>query len=437
MYNRVQPKNETVWGRMNNAEKEGGSCMRLLIWFVTLIAWIAPASGQRKADLSRLVVVGDSLSAGYQNGSLLSTQQTHGYANLVAEQARVALLLPLIAPPGIPNVLVLVNPGPPPILQQAPGVSAGRLDPSTQPTDLAVPGQNVQDALTTRPGFPIDNMTDLVLGLPGLLGGVSKSQVEWAEALNPSAILVWLGNNDALGATIAADPSFLTPVSEFQSAFTQVMDRLAATDAKLVVANIPDVTLLPYLTPAENVAEIVGLPISIIGPILGIQDGDFVTPDAVPLIPVIMGNPTLGPLPGSVVLTAAEVAQIRAAVAAYNEVIASQAQAKGAALVDIHALLDRIHTRGFVTMGQRLTTDYLGGIFSLDGIHSTNTGAAVVANEFIHAMNTRFAAGISPIAIEQIAIDDPLVLPGVGHPASSLGHISAETAASVRALVIH
>ncbi len=68
--------------------------------------------------------------------------------------------------------------------------------------DLAVPGQNVQDALTTRPSFPIDDLTDLVLGFPGLLGGLSRSQVEWAENLFPTTIFVWLGNDDALGVVL-------------------------------------------------------------------------------------------------------------------------------------------------------------------------------------------------------------------------------------------
>ena len=49
-----------------------------------------PASAQQlpqPADLSRLVVVGDSLSAGVQNISLAKSQQIHGFANLIAEQA--------------------------------------------------------------------------------------------------------------------------------------------------------------------------------------------------------------------------------------------------------------------------------------------------------------------------------------------------------------
>src|SRR5215470_5309421 len=44
-------------------------------------------AGDHNSVLSRLVVVGDSLSAGYQNGSLLDSQQVNGYANLIASQA--------------------------------------------------------------------------------------------------------------------------------------------------------------------------------------------------------------------------------------------------------------------------------------------------------------------------------------------------------------
>src|SRR5712692_326657 len=94
-----------------------------------------PAAAQRKADLSRLVVVGDSLSAGFQSGSLLDRQQIHGYASLVAAQANVPLVLPLIAFPGIPNVFELVSSGAPPIVLPAPGTSTGRDDFFVQPTD--------------------------------------------------------------------------------------------------------------------------------------------------------------------------------------------------------------------------------------------------------------------------------------------------------------
>jgi hypothetical protein len=397
----------------------------------------APCLAQRKADLSRLVVVGDSLSAGFQSGSLLDVQQVHGYASVVAAQAQEPLPLPLIGAPGIPNVLILVSPGPPPVVAPVPGTSPGRDDFTVQPMDLAVPGQNVQDALTTRPSFPIDDLTDLVLGFPGLLGGLSRSQVEWAENLSPTTIFVWLGNDYALGVVFTGDTSTFTPVPQFQTAYAEVMTRLAATGATLVVANVPDVTVVPFLTSAEKVAAEVGLPLSVIGPILGIGPGDLVTPSAFPLIQAILTNPLLGPLPGNVVLDASEIATVRSTIDHYNSFIALQAQAHGAALVDIHGLTAQLQARGFVAHGQRLTTDFLGGLFSLDGIHPTNTGYGLFADEFIHALNTNFAAGIPPANIEKIATTDPLVLPGVGHPASALGHVSQETVESLRAVMVH
>lgn len=410
----------------------GTRCSLLLAVVALSVTRAEPAIG---ADPSRLVVVGDSLSAGFQNGSLDGSQQIHGYAALVAAQAGVPLPLPLIAPPGIPNVLTLVSPGPPPVIVRAPGTSTGRVDPTVLAMDLAVPGATVEDALTGRPDFPIDSLTDLVLGLPGLLEGISRSQVEWAGALRPTTILVWLGNNDALGAALAADASLVTPVPAFEAAYAEAMNRLAATGATLVVANVPDVTVIPFLTSAEDVAATVGVPLDIIGPLLGIAPGDFVIPDAFPLILAILANPARGPLPDSVVLTAAEVVTIRAAIAEYNAFIAQQAAAHGAAFVDIHALLDSAKARGIVVGGQRLTTAFLGGFFSLDGIHPTNTGYAIIADEFIGALNRSFAANIPPVPVREVERDDPLVLPGVGHPPSALGHVSPETAASLRAVL--
>src|SRR3979409_292980 len=75
--------------------------MPYLIFSLLLNLDISQASAQRKADLTRFVVVGDSLSAGFQNNSLFDIQQVNGYATLVANQAKTALPLPLIGAPGI------------------------------------------------------------------------------------------------------------------------------------------------------------------------------------------------------------------------------------------------------------------------------------------------------------------------------------------------
>ena len=392
-------------------------------------------SHRHRLDLSRLMVIGDSLSAGFQNDSLLDTQQPHGYASLVAAQAKASLLLPLIAFPGIPNVLELVSPGFPPILATAPGTSPGRDDPTIQVTDLAVPGANLDDVLNTRPSAPItpsNILTDLILGEPGLALGEIHSQVEWAAALKPTTIFVWAGNEDALGAALAADPALLTPISKFRADYAEMIRRLSATGATLVLANIPDVTIVPYLTPAEDVAEELGLPIFVIEPILGISSGDFVTPDAIPLILARLANPSLGPLPSNVILTAGDAGKIRLFVDAYNAIIEEQAQEAGATLIDIHQVANRIRKRGIAANGQVLTNEFLGGIFSLDGVHPTNTGYGVIANAFIGALNDRFDADIPYVSIDQLAKTDPLVFPGIEPPDSIERHVDQSTAKSLR-----
>ena len=369
-----------------------------------------PKNQTQNARLGFLAVVGDSLSAGFQNGSLLDRQQRNGYAALVARQARTPLVQPLIAAPGIPNVLTLVSPGPPPIIVPALGVSTGRNDPFLPVTNLAVPGANLRDALSTRPNLPIDSLTDLVLGVPWLYFGVSKSQVEFAELYRPQTLIVWIGNNDALGAALSGDASRLTPLAQFQADYSQLLNRLAANRARLIVANIPDVTATPYLISAEDLAAQIGLPLAVIGPILGIRAGEYVTPSALPLIPGILANPSTGPLPPNVILDTAEVAQVRAAVNAYNAVIAAKVAEKSGVLVDINALINGVRTNGYpLGDGRILRTRFLGGLFSLDGVHPTNTGYAIIANEFIHRINQRYGANIPFVNVLAVANADPLV----------------------------
>ena len=103
-----------------------------------------------RADFATTVFIGDSLTAGFQNGSLLDSQQPNGYASLIAKQAGFKLALPLIAPPGARG-LQLVSVGPPPVIQQASGTSTGRDDLTVQATDLAVPGHLLTDLINRKP----------------------------------------------------------------------------------------------------------------------------------------------------------------------------------------------------------------------------------------------------------------------------------------------
>jgi hypothetical protein len=60
----------------------------------------APPERSGRATFSKLVVIGDSLAAGVENGSLVDFQQEHGFAKVVARQMHVPLSLPLVPYPG-------------------------------------------------------------------------------------------------------------------------------------------------------------------------------------------------------------------------------------------------------------------------------------------------------------------------------------------------
>ena len=168
------------------------------------------------------------------------------------------------------------------------------------------------------------------------------------------------------------------------------MQLLATTD-RIVLLNVPPVTIVPYLTLVPNVVVDTatlepipgpgGEPVPLLGPDGPLAPDDLVAFDAIERIlegdgiPVDMGG-TGAPLPASVVLDAAEQAVARAAIAAYNQAIAQSAALHGLPVVDVHAILTDIDENGLVVGDETLTTEYLvGGLFSLDGVHPDVQGA--------------------------------------------------------------
>jgi lysophospholipase L1-like esterase len=384
------------------------------------------------------VVIGDSLSAGFQNGSLLDSQQPNGWASLVAKQAGFKLVLPLIAPPGAPAVLQLVSLGPPPVTQQASGTSPGRDNPTQQPYDIAVPGHTLDDVINRTPvlvpASAEDIITDAVLALP--LGG-NRSQMNAAIRLKPTTLFVWAGNNDALNADMAGIPAVMTPPDAFAQGFQELINTLhAQTKATLIVANIPDVTLVPYLTPAAlilaEVSAATHLPQPAISAILGIQPGDLVNTTGLAQVQSALGALQQGqmptPLTDDAFLSVAEVAQVQATVDQYNATIAQQVSSADGILVDIHAFVNGAAQSGVTINNFQATTGYLGGLFSLDGIHPTNTGYALIANQYIAAINAALKTSITPVDVTSIAASDPLFPPNIKVSGSAAAHISLEAA---------
>jgi lysophospholipase L1-like esterase len=395
------------------------------------LAPIQAAQAKNAGNFSTTVFLGDSLTAGYQSSSLLDTQQVHGWAPLVAKQASFPIVQPLIAYPGAPNVLQLVSIGPPPLITpvcppsgipSVCGTTTGRDNFATQVTDLAVPGALLNDVMNTvplvNPTTGQQQLNQLVLGFPGFGFGQALSQLGFAIQAQPTTVFLWIGNNDALIADLTGSPGSMTSVANFTSQYQALMTQLTTlTSAHVVIGNIPDVTQVPYLQPAALVlaqtSQQTNLPTSVLSGLLGIVPGDYVNPTGLAQIPLILAQTQKGPIADAGVLSAAEVVTVQAQVTAFNQVISQQAQAANATLVDINALFKQVSSSGLTINGYTGTTAFLGGFFSLDGIHPTNTGYAVVANKFIDTMNAAISTKIPDVALGPVAASDPLWPPNL------------------------
>jgi lysophospholipase L1-like esterase len=285
-----------------------------------------------------------------------------------------------------------------------------RANPQQQATNVAVPGQTVGDAVSLKPK-PITNpatatITDIILGLPGFLATppIARTQLEWVEALKPTTAVVWIGNNDALGAVGGGSDKLLTPLTDFTTRYTELMRRVKATGAtNIFVANIPDVTSIALLLSQDDVAKISNQNKETLQFIFGIGKKDFILPTGLALLP--RGQK----LPDNVVLTKKEVKVIRKAVEDYNKVIAAQAAANGATLVDTNKLLADVAKDGVTIDGiGKITTRPFGGLFSLDFVHPSNTGYAVAANAFVTAINAK-GGKLTPVDLKAVATADPFV----------------------------
>jgi lysophospholipase L1-like esterase len=373
-------------------------------------------------NFSNTIFLGDSLTAGFQSDSLLDTTQVHGWAPVLAGQAGFNIIQPLIAYPGAPNVLQLVSISPL-VIAPVPGpATSGRDNFATQPTDLAVPGALVNDVMNTvplaNPTTPQEQINQLVLGFPGLGYGQAYSQATFAVKAQPTTIFLWIGNNDALIADETGMPGSMTSVANFTTQYQALITQLTTlTPANLVIANIPDVTKVPYLTPAAEVlaeaSASSGLPTAVLSEILGIVPGDLVNQTGLGEVQAILLQQQAGPISDSGVLSAAEVVTVQAQVTAFNQVIAAQAQAAHATLVDINALFNQLYATGLTINGYTGTAAFLGGFFALDGIHPTNTGYAQIANTFIDAMNAQIKTKIPDVALGPVAAADPYWPPNI------------------------
>lgn len=456
--------------------------------FDTDVSSIAVTNGE--ADFTKYIALGNSLTSGFRDNALYSDGQLESYPNMVAQQMMRAgggtfkqpmmpnntggftnLFNPSTGAFAGKYVLSVVNgalsPGP-----TAPGGPLDNVAGAGPYQNMGVPGAKSFHLGAAGYGNP----AGLALGLANpyfvrFASSPSTSVIADAVSQAPTFFSLWIGNNDVLsyatsgGVGVDQTGNFnpatygsndITDPTVYAGIITNYVTALTANGAKGVLANIPNVTSIPFFTrvPAMPIAGLTDVQVSQLNTAYAQYNGGlgqakalgYLT-DAEYQMRLIKFNPgiangavikdkdltnlaalgipsyrqttskdfillttssvlqqgggTSTQLDDQYVLTEKETAKVLTATAAYNTAIKSIASSKGLAFVDANAkMIELSQASGIQFDGVKYTATFVtGGTFSLDGVHLTGRGYALIANEFMKAINTTYKSTLPMVNV--------------------------------------
>lgn len=434
------------------------------------------------ADFTRTVSIGNSLTAGYQSNALSRDGQENSIPEILAKQFALAGGGEFKSP------YLTGEAG-----ERGAGISAISLGVLT-PSLALLSGTDCNGVSSIGPklnGSPYptgDNFASIAsqgpfnnVGVPGArlihinFPGYGSSQgnpyferfaasptetmVEHAMSINPTFFTLWIGNNDVLGyATSGGEEGgdTITDAGKFAALYNQTISTLVADSAKGAIANIPDITSIPFFnTVPANAIPVSGTNVALLNAayanynalVEGYRVATVISDEEAALRTIsfadganymitsdpnltALTNPTNGqpvpkirqlkagelvtltlpqdslkcagwgtqvPVPGQYILLSQEIDKISNAVTSYNAVIESAAQINNLALVDANKRMKELQT-GINFNGTTYTARFVtGGAFSLDGVHPNSRGYAIIANLFIDAINATYGSNVSQV----------------------------------------
>lgn len=410
-----------------------------------------------RLSTARFVVLGEGLAAGMSDFGLKADLQRDSFPAQMARQMRTGMSLPLIQAPGIGDL-----PGFPRLPVRVPAMfqTTVREDfPSADPPqNLSVPGLRLEDAAALRPAPPIVHRGDarrtavnLILGLSGLVRGEKDHPTQLEAALRqlPTFALVELGFAEALEAATGGDPGRLPAPAAFGQQVSRIVVDLRGNGAEVLVMTVPDPMDTAFFSPLDAASRVLNVAPAVLAGRYGLQDGDRLTvPGLVEIGNQILAGWTCG-LPEGSVLAGHVAREISARIGELNQALAEAATRNGALLYDLHRLFRGVRERGVdlgSTMGtRRLTADFLGGFYTLNGYYPGRTGHALIASEVLQLLNQTYGARFPLIDLARVAANDPVAryhapggplrqeLPQPGPPAPPVERPAAARVASASA----
>ncbi len=396
------------------------------------------------ANFSNYISVGDSYTQGLQDVGLHNEygQQENSYPAIIAKQMGSNFIQPIVSGTGSGYMHLEFRNGEIEVIKAfdhditTNDPNAIDYDPSfTNWTDttikynnLGVGGLNVRNV--------VGNNTTEELTYHVYLGSTAPAALAWngvqGQPINPYGRFLnwgdinnriqyidhviksnatfftnWLGVNDAMswakeGGDDVSGSSLLTDPLEFRVKYDTILDAFQAQGAQGICATVHDITKSPFFTT---------ITLDILGKDLWIKEGadttiirkavpeDLILLSAKDLLGDGIGYTQENPLPHEQVLDKDEAAIVRTYIDNINSEILASASSHGFAVLDMYAFMNSFSS-GMTFDGIDLNVKYIeGGAFSLDGLHPNTRGYAMIANEFIKAINLNFGSNLKTVPI--------------------------------------
>ncbi len=426
-----------------------------------------PTSGT--ADFSNYMAIGNSLTAGYTDGSLTVSGQLNSYPERLFEQfslvqgvhgAKGQFIQPLLTSDnGFPGPKYILG-----MTYNACDSADSSLGPISFPNwtlntadatytattnngqinNIGVPGIRVADYAVAGYGNPASPYSNPYAArfYHNPVGSPLDELQYRVGNLYPTFFTMWLGANDVLGYATAGgvgngtgnalplipgtglyNTNDITPYNVFDSLYDKALNVAISTGAGGALINIPDITSVPFFTtvPANGLVLTRQGQADTLNAIWGnlnkivfqvganyfiIQDNNGVR-QAVPGELILLNVPqdsitcshwgSLVPIKQQYVLTTDEIQNIRAATTSYNNFIQYEATRHNLAYVDMQSYLSTLNS-GITYNGIKYNAQFVtGGAFSLDGIHLTQRGYALIANKIITTINAKYGSTVPQV----------------------------------------
>ena len=415
-------------------------------------------SEKNNLDLSRYVALGDSVTSGYADGALFHAGQQNAYSCLISQQFQTitkstfkqAFLNPDSVGIGFfgnsrmalkqandcSGTQALI----PQYIAEHGDLAAFKVNHYSVDgpfNNIAVPGAKTISLITPGYGNPNNGSGNYNPFFTRMASNpLTASVLSDALTINPSFFSLFIGNNDVLAFALSGGTiDEVTPVSGppgigFKSSIITLVNALTANGAKGVIANIPDITSIPHFTTIPyngllldrtqadalneqykhiDVQFHEGLNPFVLedhSNSLGIR---LATEKDMILTEIMLDEDkcnyfkAIKPIPKKYTLNAEEVSTIQNAISAYNVCINSVTQHKGLAFVDVNSFVKTVTGDSVFSPKTCVISYKKRSVFSLDGIHLSPFGQAVLANTFIKSINSTYNSSIPYLSITKYA----------------------------------